>query len=367
VKNEIVQADGRPLKTWPLGNPSKLSPEDKQILAETIREAFTVNYNKHTVRAYRDDMVAFFDVTNLGQITIEQVLTVTSKKAAEYRDALMAKGLANNTIRRRLTFVRKFYKYLHRKGCIPHNPIEFVQLPNPKEDEIIVTPLSDAHVQRLLAAPTQSWQGRRTYTLIVFGLAFGLRRSEIARIKTDQFLRNNNGLLSFKVTTKGAKQRTCVLSPIVEETLRRWIAIRGDFNGPLFPSARCHLKKQIHPDQIGGLIVSLAMRAGIQELISSGSERRKSKRWKVGAHSLRATFIYQQYKQGVPIDQIAAMVGHESTEVTWRYLKRIERDQQNLVSTSCDSFIKATLDREGDPVTDLPGDMIRQSEAESRF
>lgn len=329
-----------------------MSPDEQQLLVETIKEALTVNYNRNTIRAYREDLLAFYGV-KLEQITIEQVLSVTSKKAAEYRDRMMAAGLANATIRRRLTFVRKFYKFLHRKGCIPHNPIEFVQLPNSKEDEIVVTPLSDTEMQTLLGMPSQTWKGRRIYTLIVFGLAFGLRRAELARISTGHFQRNaTTNLLQFKIAVKGGKQRTCVLSPSVEGAMYQWVKIRSDYNGPLFPASRLNPHKPMHPDAIGALITALAARAKIQSHLKSASDRRKSGRWKVGAHTLRATFIYQQYKAGIPIDVIAEMVGHESPEVTWRYLKRIERDHQNLVSTSCDSFITATLNRSGIPSTD---------------
>ncbi|OGT60097.1 MAG: hypothetical protein A3E01_10265 [Gammaproteobacteria bacterium RIFCSPHIGHO2_12_FULL_63_22] len=330
-------------KIWLLGDPGDLTEREKLVLVATIKEALTVNYNPNTVRAYKEDLRAFFDVADPATITIGQVLSVTSSQVAEHRDKMMAEGYANASIRRRLAFLRKFYRFLHQRGTIPFNPIDTVQLPKAKEDEIIVTPLTEEEAAKLLRQATHSWHGRRVYTICTFGLAFGLRRSELARLRTDHFRRDAaTGLLQFTVATKGGKPRTCNLSAAVEWVLRRWIAVRGDYDGPLFPCGRTYLDRAIDTSILSATIGALAKRAGIQSHIKSGSERRKSGRWKVGAHTLRATCIYLKYKEGVPIDEIAEMVGHESTEVTWRYLKRIQRDRKNLVSTSCDNLILAT-------------------------
>lgn len=336
-------------KVWPLGNPAEFSEEKKYLFAEAIVAAFSTPFNVNTKRAYMEDVRAFFDVADVKRITIEQVLSVTTQKATDYRDQLKAQGLANATIQRRMIFVRKFYKYLYKKLLIPTNPLDpvFVPLPKASEDEITVTPLTDDEIQKMLLVPSQTWKGRRAYTVMIFALTFGLRRSEIARIKTQQIIRNRQtGLLEFPVATKGAKQRRCTFRPEAEEVLRRWIAIRGYYDGPLFPSSRLNPLNPIHPDQIRQLIHNIALLAGIQYKEAGVDERRKSQRWHVSPHSFRAACIYQLHRRGMPIEEIANFVGHKSPAVTWRYITRI-KVQPEKYGTTFDHFILSTIDRKG--------------------
>ena len=258
---------------------------------------------------------------------------------------MKARGLANATIQRRMIFVRRFYKFLYRQGLIPNNPLDpiFVPLPKTSEDEITVTPLTEEEVNKILMVPSQSWRGRRNYTIMVFALALGLRRSELGKIRTEQFQRNKeSGLLEFSISTKRGKQRRCILRPSVEQALRRWIEIRGAYNGPLFPAARLTGMKAIDPAQIRDNIHSLALKAGIQFREASASDGRKSSRWHVSPHSFRATCIAQMYKAGIGINEIAAFVGHDDPAVTLRYIKRIDANKVKIGATF-DHFILGTL------------------------
>lgn len=319
---------------------------------EAIAEAFTTPYNPNTKRAYRIDVEQFFE-TPIEKITIGQVLSVTSAKAREYRDKMKANGLANATVHRRIVFVRKFYDFLHRQGHIPSNPFDpkLVELPKKSEDEIVVMPLTDAEVDAIMRQPNKkTWNGRRNYTLMAFALMFGLRRAELARLRTEHFKRDpSSGSLVFTIAAKGSKPRTCKLRQSLEFVLRYWLLKRGDYDGPLFPASRINKYNPIDGVHIRNAIHRCARKAGIQFRERSPSEKRTSGRWHVSTHSFRATAIHVMHRSGLPIEDIANIVGHSDPAITWRYLKRansLDPQQSLRAAEPFDHFISQTFDRE---------------------
>ncbi len=118
---------------------------------------------------------------------------------------------------------------------------------------------------------------------------------------------------------KRNKTRSVPLSPWVVKNLWNWQAKADIFSGPVLRavnkadklSGRIKTKGGgmtsggVSPKAVYNIIVSLAERAGIPGL---------------GPHSLRRTWARRAYKQDYPLDQIQAILGHESIRTTELYI-----------------------------------------------
>jgi len=75
------------------------------------------NYSKGTVEYYRADILELqrFGEEMLGDLTPSDV---DAELVREWIASLMDKGLASNTINRKLSSVRTYYKFLLRRGKV---------------------------------------------------------------------------------------------------------------------------------------------------------------------------------------------------------------------------------------------------------
>lgn len=71
-------------------------------------------------------------------------------------------------------------------------------------------------------------------------------------------------------------------------------------------------------EDIGGIVVEIAERSGIQEIVGERCDGAKMSR--VTPHLFRHTFATRAYKRGMDVDRIMRIMGHESLETTWGYI-----------------------------------------------
>jgi integrase/recombinase XerC len=80
----------------------------------------------HTVAAYRSDLV---DLLAFCQRLSKPLGDVDHPTLRSYLANLDTRGLARNTIKRRASVVRRFYRFLEREGFVTSNPAELLVLP----------------------------------------------------------------------------------------------------------------------------------------------------------------------------------------------------------------------------------------------
>ena len=128
---------------------------------------------------------------------------VTSALLREFVYALKDLGLAPATIRRQISAVRTYYRYLVGEGHAARDPSE--RLESPRQWRRLPTVLSVAEIDRLLAAPnTDEPLAIRDRALLEFAYATGARVSELVGLKLQDVL-YEDGLA--RMFGKGAKER----------------------------------------------------------------------------------------------------------------------------------------------------------------
>ncbi|MGD0113707.1 MAG: site-specific integrase, partial [Armatimonadota bacterium] len=131
-------------------------------------------YSIHTVKAYARDLREFLGLLGRrypGAVTPDQV-----RREMVVQFALSLKGQAPLTVRRKLTAIASFYRFLADTGSAVLNPAR--GLPLPKVAQCFPTCLTAEQAGALLEAAHTPWH-RALIALLLFA---GLRRSEVAAI-----------------------------------------------------------------------------------------------------------------------------------------------------------------------------------------
>lgn len=159
----------------------------------------------------------------------------------------------------------------------------------------------------------------RNYTLIVFGMNTSLRISDILTLRwKDVYNYQTNSYRQHLtvVEKKTHKFNTVALNPAIIDALELLRTKSGKITSDtfLFLSQKGH-NQHITRNRAFTIIKEAARRLGFEDNIS--------------CHSLRKTFGYQAWKQGVQPALIMSIYNHSSYEITKRYLgiNQDERDQ----------------------------------------
>lgn len=142
----------------------------------------------------------------------------------------------------------------------------------------------------------------RDQLLLTLGTAFGLRISDLLTLKVGD-LRGKDSLTI--VEAKRKKRRVITFSPSVKQAVKE---LDGNDDDYVFKSRKGD-NAPISRVQAYRILNDAAERAGISDKIGG-----------IGTHSLRKTFGYRLYEQGINITRIMAILGHSSEKETLRYI-----------------------------------------------
>jgi len=144
-------------------------------------------------------------------------------------------------------------------------------------------------------------------------LGTGLRISELAALKVEDLeIGERSGWVQVR-QGKGGKSRRVPLNNQVRQALSAYLAERGqDKSDRLFLGQRGPMSEW-----------------GVHELVKKYAYQARLE--DVTAHTLRHTFAKNLVDAGVPLDQVATLLGHESLDTTRVYTKPSEKDLEQAV------------------------------------
>ena len=90
--------------------------------------------NRNTRTNYERDIQQFLAFAGIG--SAEQLRQVTRPHIIAWRDHLQGRGLANDTIRRKLAALSSLYDYLCNRHAVLQNPVLGVTRPNPAKTSL---------------------------------------------------------------------------------------------------------------------------------------------------------------------------------------------------------------------------------------
>jgi integrase/recombinase XerD len=275
--------------TIPLSQPfDRHIPPDE---AELAAVAFLSRYQGRTLDAYRYDLRAFF------QWAADQgfdVLKATRPQIELYVRAMEERGLAANTIDRRLSTVCGFYRFAHIDGRMAANPAQYVR--RPKVHPRDARGLDRSELGAFLFT-AERFDAAHAALAVLLGLN-GLRVSEACSTDIEN-LGFERGHRTLRIVGKGNKPAVIPLVPRTARTID--LAIGERTAGPVLVR---HDGQRLDRRTAHRWVRSIAKRAGLGH---------------VHPHMLRAAFIMCALDAGVPLRGVQIAARHADPRTTTVY------------------------------------------------
>jgi site-specific recombinase XerD len=218
-------------------------------LAPTLQAFFTDRLVRqrqvsgHTVAAYRDSLklLLVFVARKTGKTPSElDIADLDAPLIGAFLHHLrLERGNGPRTRNARLAAIHSLFRYLALRHPEHAASIQRVlAIPPGRFDRALITYLSSAEIDALLAAPDQdTCTGRRDHALLRLACQTGLRASELVDLTIGDVHLGSGAHVS--CVGKGRRQRITPLSADTVQVLTDWLVERGGQLGdPLFPTRR---------------------------------------------------------------------------------------------------------------------------------
>jgi integrase/recombinase XerD len=262
----------------------------------------------NTLQAYASDLAAFLEFQ--GCHDAEEVARITRDDLVNYLAAQRARGVAVNSVRRRIAVLRSFFRFLIHEGYIQHDPTEHLSLP--RGERYLPSVLSIAEVERLLAQPDESTVlGCRDAALLELMYATGLRVSEAVTLTVDRF---NSEVGYVVVYGKGGKERIVPTGDEAVLKVRHYLSVartvlaRDETCPQLFLT---RLGRPMSRVAVWRLIKRYGRQAGIVAPITP--------------HGLRHSFASHLLECGADLRSVQQMLGHADISTTQIYTRVLQK------------------------------------------
>ena len=259
-------------------------------------------YSLNTVQAYENDLLEFseFCEKRLSKDVLNVGVSDVREWVVEMSDGAGAVGV--RTVKRRISALRSFYKYLRREGLVSKNPAAVLVLP--KASKPLPKFFREEEMGRLLddVMTGDEFQDRRDKLIIDLFYQTGVRVSELVEIK-DSDIDMGRGML--RVYGKRRKER---LIPIGGKLLKEIEAYKAKRNTEVGKTSELFVRKNGEK----------MYRRGVYDVVHRSLTKVSSLK-KRSPHVLRHTFASTMLNNGADIYAVKALLGHSSLAATEDY------------------------------------------------
>lgn len=270
-----------------------------------------------TLASYRQDMVRF-DVWCAGErVALD---AITRSEIERYLALQFAQKAQPSSVSRRLSTLKRFYRWQVEVGGVSANPCALIDAP--RSARYLPKTLSEAQVESLLVAPdTETPLGERDRAMLETLYATGMRVSELVGIKLIQ-LNLEQGVV--KVMGKGSKERLIPMGELAVAWLKRYLSGARAFWLP--------------PQQTNDYVFLTARgepmtRQGFWHIIKRNAVLACINTEALSPHTLRHAFATHLLNHGADLRVVQMLLGHSDITTTQIYthvarerLKLIHRD-----------------------------------------
>ena len=264
------------------------------------------NYSRKTTEVYQADLEAFkqfYEAVDSSLTWEEMPADVIRQWVVE----MMDKGNAATSVRRRLSSLRSFYKFLLRRGLVTRDPVH--NLPSPKVEKKLPAYIREAEMDRLFDGDffSEDYQGFRNRMILLTFYSTGIRLSELVGLAERDV---DLDQMQLKVTGKRNKQRIIPYGDEFGDNLRHYLAERSTF-----AQQKQSADKSLFLDERSGQqMTPQKVRDIVKKYLSMVTTQRRN-----SPHVLRHTFATAMLNHNADLQSVKELLGHESLSTTEIY------------------------------------------------
>lgn len=237
-------------------------------------------------------------------------------------------GLSAATAARRLSAMKRFYRFLLSEGRRSDDPC--TPLRGPKRGRSLPKTLSEADVDALFGAVADlsGPSGLRTRALLEILYAGGLRVTELVSLPLSAFIQTERCIF---VTGKGGRERLVPLTASALEAMAAYRDVRAAHLPPvqsgqqkahrfLFPS-RTAKSGHLTRERFAQILQDVALAAGLDPA-------------RVSPHVLRHAFATHLLARGADLRSVQLLLGHADVSTTQIYTHVLDERLKSLVESA---------------------------------
>lgn len=252
--------------------------------------------SEKTINRYKYVITRMMDAVNVPcrEITVHHLRSYFAQE--------QNRGIADSTIEGTRQVLSAYFGWLKNEELIGKNPtINLRKIKVPKKKKEV---FSESDVAKLCRKCTNT----RDLSIISFLKTTGCRISEMTGL--DRYDLNLSGK-ECVVYGKGGKERTVYFGDVTAMYLKEYLSKRTDNSEALFAN---RYGERIGPNGVRRMLNRLADAAGVTH---------------VHPHKFRRTLATNFAKHGMPVQEIAAILGHDKIDTTMKYVMLDENDTRN--------------------------------------
>lgn len=262
--------------------------EEQEDLLTCYIEALRVQgRSEKTIRVYEGTIKRMLASVKapIRRITVYHLRSYIAKMKEE--------GNKDSTLESKRQIFSAFFGWLQRESLIEKNPV--INLGSIKVPKIVKELFTEIDMERMKAACKRI----RDKAIISFLASTGCRVGELVALDRDSLDLNR---MECVVHGKGNKERTVLFDSVTAMFIRSYLKTRRDDNKALFVNRS---GKRFGTDGIRDMLVRIQEASGVTH---------------VHPHKFRRTLATNLAKRGMPIQDIAAILGHDKIETTMEYV-----------------------------------------------
>lgn len=243
--------------------------------------------SKNTVDRYKYIISRFMKSVNIPtrNLTVYHLRTYLAKEKE--------RGISDSTLEGTRQFFSAYFNWLHREGLIDSNPT--ANLGTIKCQKKMKVTYSDTDFEQIKFC----CKSLRDRAMISFLMSTGCRVSEMTQLnRSDVDLRS----LECTVLGKGNKERTVYLDSVAGMWLKEYLDTRTDTLPALFIGRG---SERITPQGVRFMMKQLQKSTSVAH---------------IHPHKFRRTLATNLIRHGMPIQEVAAILGHDKLDTTMKYV-----------------------------------------------
>ena len=273
----------------------------KDIRMDDLLDAYTAamqiqGRSEKTIKRYRYLIGRMMEDVNVP------TRSITVYHLRQYLAKEKARGISDRTLEGTRQVFSAYFNWLHREQLIDTNPT--ANLGAIKYPKKIKVTYSEIDIEKMKFC----CKTLRDRAIICFLLSTGCRISEMIRLNREDVDLNN---LECTVLGKGNKERTVFLDPVTGMLIRDYLTQRKDDSPALFINKR---KQRLSAQGVRAMMVKLAKASAVDH---------------VHPHKFRRTLATSLIRHGMPIQEVAAILGHDKLDTTMQYVVLDKTDVKN--------------------------------------
>lgn len=258
------------------------------------------NYSPQTLRAYRQDLSHFFVFLQDEECAISDIDLNLARK---YLVRLKENDLSARSVRRHVSTVKSFCRFLEYHHIIGVNP--FTLLRTPKVSHRLPNCLIYQDLIHIMESCKDDYLGQRDRAILEFLYSTGVRAFELTKINLSHVERR-----VITIEGKRRKHRLLFIGPPAWKALQNYLPLREE-----------HVDKN-DPDGLQALFLNDKGRRlttrGLYYIVKK-YEKCLPYGKKIGVHLFRHTFATHLLNEGADLRTVQEMLGHQNLSTTQIY------------------------------------------------